>query len=239
MCVTMHVSQSYLPSQTKHYGQYMIIFPTLVPDQNSLEDVHTDLGYKYWCSTCFPTCPSADSTGGATMIEETTEDVATYAQDDWLQTFAHVQEVNASTIVDSVLNGWDNEESDRRVNSFFQPSLRTRATDAFDKRSGAAAQKVGFPYASQQLFNRIPVELPYESAIFTRVQCGDIDGTRALLGSGSTSIDAVDPYGLGLLYVSNRPRIPLTNYLSVETSMLLTIAGKATGLKSPITCARP
>lgn len=32
---------------------------------------------------------------------------------------------------------------------------------------------------------------------------GDIQGIRALLQSGSASLNDVDPYGLGLLYVSN------------------------------------
>lgn len=59
---------------------------------------------------------------------------------------------------------------------------------------------LSFPY-SQQIFSRIPVLLPYESPIFECVQNGDIDGMRRLLTSGTTSIDAVDPYGLGLLYV--------------------------------------
>jgi hypothetical protein len=207
-----------------------VIISTLVSDDNSLEDVHTALGYRYSCTTCFPRCPPTDSLDGVAMIEKTTGNVGTRAQDDWLQTFAHVEEIDSSTIVDSVLNGWDNQEFDNRVNSFFQISPPTRAADAFDKHSVAATPKMRFPYASQQLFNRIPVELPYESAIFTLVQCGDIEGTRALLTSGSTSIDAVDPYGLGLLYVSSRSKVPLADYLSVNTSMLLTIAGEATGL---------
>src|SRR6266480_626188 len=61
---------------------------------------------------------------------------------------------------------------------------------------------LSFPYYSQQVFIGIPLMLPYDSPIFVSVQSGNIDLTRSLLTSGQTPIEAVDPYGLGLLYVS-------------------------------------
>lgn len=45
--------------------------------------------------------------------------------------------------------------------------------------------------------------IPYDSPILVRVQEGDTDGIRCLLRSGMASLNDVDPYGLGLLYVSN------------------------------------
>lgn len=45
-------------------------------------------------------------------------------------------------------------------------------------------------------------ERPYDSEIFAVVQDGDVPAVMALLRSGNASIHDVDPYGLGLLYVS-------------------------------------
>lgn len=44
--------------------------------------------------------------------------------------------------------------------------------------------------------------IPYDSPILVCVQEGNIDGVRSLLRSGEASLNDVDPYGLGLLYVS-------------------------------------
>ena len=46
--------------------------------------------------------------------------------------------------------------------------------------------------------------IPYDSAILICAQEGDVDGARKLLLSGQASINDVDPYGLGVLYVSAR-----------------------------------
>ncbi|KUI64503.1 Palmitoyltransferase AKR1 [Cytospora mali] len=53
---------------------------------------------------------------------------------------------------------------------------------------------------SEQVFYRQPVLTDYDSSIFICVQDGDIDGMRRLLSSSLASIDAIDPYNLGLLY---------------------------------------
>lgn len=45
-------------------------------------------------------------------------------------------------------------------------------------------------------------ERPYDSKIFAVIQDGDVPAAISLLGSGKASIHDVDPYGLGLLYVS-------------------------------------
>ncbi|KAG6358169.1 hypothetical protein INS49_014053 [Diaporthe citri] len=55
---------------------------------------------------------------------------------------------------------------------------------------------------SEQVYYRLPIVTQYDSPVFICVQNGDIEGMRYLWGSGSASIDAVDPYGLGLLYYS-------------------------------------
>lgn len=44
--------------------------------------------------------------------------------------------------------------------------------------------------------------VPYDSPILVCAQEGDVDGARKLLLSGQATINDVDPYGLGLLYVS-------------------------------------
>lgn len=172
------------------------------------------------------------------IMNRTRLEINTYSQDDWLQTFAHVDEIDPGTIVDSVLNGWEIQEPDNRLNSFFQASPSTHTTTALNMHSVTTACNTRFPHASQQVFNRVSVELPYESAIFSLVQCGDVDGTRALLTSGKTSLNAIDPYGLGLLYVSSF-KGALSGCLTVNTSMPLTIAGEATALLSLTTCVRP
>lgn len=43
--------------------------------------------------------------------------------------------------------------------------------------------------------------IPYDSPILVSVQEGDIEGMRRILRSGTASLNDVDPYGLGLLYV--------------------------------------
>jgi hypothetical protein len=95
----------------------------------------------------------------------------------------------------------------------------------------------GFSFASQQLFTRMPVVLPYESRIFSVVQRGDVDGLRKLLTAGKMPIDAIDPYGLGLFYVGifNAVLVPSDSGLS----MPLIIAGEAMGIRQPWACARP
>src|SRR6266480_1936844 len=45
--------------------------------------------------------------------------------------------------------------------------------------------------------------IPYDSPILVCTQEGNIHGIRELLRSGTASLNDVDPYGLGLLYVSN------------------------------------
>lgn len=58
-----------------------------------------------------------------------------------------------------------------------------------------------FHWPSEQVFYRIPAVIPYDSPIFEYVQNGDISGVRELWRQGQASVDVVDPYGLGLLYV--------------------------------------
>lgn len=58
---------------------------------------------------------------------------------------------------------------------------------------------------SEQVFYRVPIITPYDSPIFICVQSGNIAGMRELWRLGLASIDAVDPYGLGLLYVRSPP----------------------------------
>ena len=43
--------------------------------------------------------------------------------------------------------------------------------------------------------------IPYDSPILVCVQEGNIVGAKELLSSGKSSLNDVDPYGLGLLYV--------------------------------------
>jgi hypothetical protein len=43
--------------------------------------------------------------------------------------------------------------------------------------------------------------VPYDSPILVCVREGDVQGVRKLFQSGEASINDVDPYGLGLLYV--------------------------------------
>lgn len=45
--------------------------------------------------------------------------------------------------------------------------------------------------------------IPYDSPIFIAVQEGKVDEIRNLLCSGKASLNDIDPYGLGLLYVSS------------------------------------
>lgn len=45
--------------------------------------------------------------------------------------------------------------------------------------------------------------VPYDSPILVCVQEGNVEGMRRILRSGTASLNDVDPYGLGLLYVRN------------------------------------
>lgn len=45
--------------------------------------------------------------------------------------------------------------------------------------------------------------IAYDSPIFIAVQEGNVDAIRTLLCSGKASLNDIDPYGLGLLYVSS------------------------------------
>ena len=81
--------------------------------------------------------------------------------------------------------------------------------------------------------------MPYDSQIFVSVQSGDLDGTRELLMSDFASIDAVDPYGLGLLYVSGSVHVIATAFLTNDISTLHTTAGEAPVLLLGLGHARP
>ena len=73
----------------------------------------------------------------------------------------------------------------------------------------------------------MPIILPYESTIFLAVQDGNIGSVRTSLASGMSSIYAVDPYGLGLLYVSSiniRVKCVKSDFLSSTQHI---IAGEA------------
>lgn len=153
------------------------------------------------------------------------EHVNVSAQDEWLQTFAQVEESDPNDIVNVVLCGWDIEESGRRFNSFFLANPHAHMDVADEKHKCAIMHGTRFPYASQQVFVRMPVLLPYESSIFSLVQSGDIDGTRALLTSGKAPIDAIDPYGLGLLYVSTSMMAPSGRLTVATVCFLLLLEG--------------
>lgn len=177
-----HQSDGFLQTQSRLRQSKKLRFgPNANPHRASLLDL-TDLA-------CFQ---------NSTKISE---NVKASAQDEWLQTFAQVDEINPSDMVNSVLHCWDTEESERNFNSFFRVNQAESKDTAVDMHGSATVCRTKFPYASQQVFIRMPVVLPYESAIFSSVQSGDIDGMRVLLASG-VPIDAIDPYGLGLLYVS-------------------------------------
>lgn len=70
-----------------------------------------------------------------------------------------------------------------------------------------------FNWQSERVFYRHPCISPYDAPIFICVQSGDVNGTRELLSSGSASIDSIDPFGLGLLYV-RKPLTPLLNEIA-------------------------
>ena len=56
-------------------------------------------------------------------------------------------------------------------------------------------------YPSQQLFVRIPIIRPYEEPLFTFIRKGDVRHAEMVLRNDPQSIDSVDPYNLGVLYV--------------------------------------
>lgn len=60
--------------------------------------------------------------------------------------------------------------------------------------------------------------IPYDSPIFIAVQEGQVDEIRSLLYSGKASLNDIDPYGLGLLYVSsiNRGQMVIMFKLTVS-----------------------
>jgi hypothetical protein len=87
----------------------------------------------------------------------------------------------------------------------FQPPQSTSALWLWgkDETHGPNTPTVdpAFHWPSEQVFYRTPAIIPYDSPLFDRVQNGDIAGVRELWRRGQASVDVVDPYGLGLLYV--------------------------------------
>lgn len=65
-----------------------------------------------------------------------------------------------------------------------------------------------FHWPSEGVYYRLPAVVPYDSPIFVCVQNGNISVVRELWGQGQVYIDAVDPYGLGLLYVRSSSVFP-------------------------------
>lgn len=58
------------------------------------------------------------------------------------------------------------------------------------------------PWFSSQVFIRAPVYIQYDHPILLRVQEGDVDGVRDLWQHQNGHVDVMDPYGLGLLYMT-------------------------------------
>lgn len=93
--------------------------------------------------------------------------------------------------------------------------------------------------SSEQLFYRLPIPMPYDSPIFVSVQRGDLALTRMLWQDSVALIDAVDPYGLGLLYVGERHCSHLTTLtVSKHSSMQDITAGEVAASNKPSQCVR-
>lgn len=78
--------------------------------------------------------------------------------------------------------------------------------------------------------------IPYDSPILVSVQEGNIEGMRGLLRSGTASVDDVDPYGLGLFYVSspNLGAVASAPYLRyLHHSTLHIIVGEVPDARQP------
>lgn len=80
------------------------------------------------------------------------------------------------------------------------PAVSTGPGD--DVRWDLAPVETRLNRRSEEIFYRFPVPIEYDSPVFICAQNGDIEGMRYLWRSGLASIDAVDPYGLGMLYYS-------------------------------------
>ncbi|KAG8157693.1 hypothetical protein KVR01_012355 [Diaporthe batatas] len=89
-----------------------------------------------------------------------------------------------------------------RVTSGYSAPMSTPASSTDDAQGNVALVTTRINRQSEQVFYRIPIIFDYDSPIFICVQNGDVEGMRALWMSGSASLDAVDPYNLGLLYYS-------------------------------------
>lgn len=63
------------------------------------------------------------------------------------------------------------------------------------------------PWNSSNPMPQTAITIPYESPIFRHIQEGDIRRSMELIDSGLVSVHSVDPYGLGVLYVSYYHRI--------------------------------
>lgn len=80
----------------------------------------------------------------------------------------------------------------------------------FYTSSGQADTYITAGLAREDNFNRLSIPLcqrPYGAPIFKHVIHGDISGVYSVILQGEGSLWDHDPYGLGLLYVSQQPQV--------------------------------
>ena len=68
-------------------------------------------------------------------------------------------------------------------------------------RGGVQSSRLLTYDPSKKIYLRTRNVIPYDSPILVCVKEGDIVGAKELLSSGKSSLNDVDPYDLGLLYV--------------------------------------
>jgi hypothetical protein len=132
---------------------------------------------------------------------------------------AENQPISNSTLVESSSGNLLTLQQNRKVPHY--SSINSRPTTGGDTGVDPTTCEPRFDYASQGIFCNMMVELPYEAPIFTSVQRGDVNWTRMLFTSSPWLINAVDPYGFGLFYVSTADVVALHRLIDGLVCFLL------------------
>lgn len=108
---------------------------------------------------------------------------------------------DAFTTLDTIAEGLQSLVQETCQMSFADTAQKNLMYNSITKHGGVRNLPSPMHYPSQQLFVRIPIIKPYEEPLFTFIQKGDLHRAEMVLRNDPQSIDSVDPYNLGVLYV--------------------------------------
>lgn len=93
---------------------------------------------------------------------------------------------------------------DPRRSRAVQASVRLSEFQSSDNHDGSSYH---LDLSSEMLAWRTPQRVPYDAAVFRAAESGDVRKVTDLIQTRQASIYDVDPFGLGILYVSSCPSL--------------------------------